>query len=240
MTTTIAGIYAHPDDETFGASLAILEMTRRGDKFVLLSATPGNAGKAGPYAPLTAEQLAERRKQELQQAAAILGFSEILHLNYNDGKLANVPEDQLAREVAEFINSQGATIVLTFPEDGIYGHPDHVAIHLATRKAIVSGLCPHVQKLYYTASEDLRSQGKQASLVFKPSPQDWELKAKALRAHETQIQSISRVFGDLKSPESAIPAVQQEGFVLAWERGQHWPAAKETYFSDGLIKPRPS
>lgn len=233
--TTIAGLYAHPDDETFGASLAIIEMGRREDRFVLLSATPGDAGKAGPYAPLTAKKLAERRKEELRQAADLLGISLIHHLNHRDGKLAEVPRDQLMREVSRFINNHGTEVVLTFPEDGIYGHPDHVAIHFAVKEAVTSGLCPSVQKLYYTASETLRNQGRLPSLQFE-SAADWERKAAALKAHETQIQSITRVFGDLSSPASAIPELRTEGFVLAWERGVAWPAKQETYFTDGLIK----
>ncbi|WP_010277431.1 PIG-L deacetylase family protein [Paenibacillus senegalensis] len=238
--TTIAGIYAHPDDETFGASLAILEMGRRGDKFVLLTATPGDAGKAGPYAPLTPEELGQRRKQELERAGRLLGFSDIRHLNYNDGKLFAVPLGQLTREVAQFINDHQAAVVLTFPEDGIYGHPDHVAIYRAATEAVLSGLCPSVQKLYYTASEELLKQGRLPSVIFEPSAEDWKRKAEALKAHETQIGSVSRVFGDLESPDSAHPALQKEGFVLAWERGRHWPASNETYFTDGLMKPRPS
>lgn len=238
--TTIAGIYAHPDDETFGASLAVMEMVRRGDQFVLLSATPGDAGKAGPYAPLTPEELGERRKTELERAGIILGFSEIQHLNYNDGKLSKVPLDQLTREVAQFINAHEAAVVLTFPEDGIYGHPDHIAIHRAATQAVVSGLCPSVQKLYYTASDELLKQGRQPSVLFEPSPEDWMRKAEALRAHETQINSINRVFGDLASPASALPSVQKEGFILAWQRGLHWPAADESYFTDGLINSRSS
>ncbi|GIP35410.1 PIG-L deacetylase family protein [Paenibacillus sp. J2TS4] len=236
--TTIAGVFAHPDDETFGASSAILEMGRRGDRFVLQTFTPGDAGKAGRFAPLTKPELAERRKRELKDAADILGIASICQLDYGDGKLKEIPLAQLIRDTADFLNKERASIVLTFPEDGIYGHPDHVAVHYAVKEAVFGGLCPGVQKLYYYASEALQQAGRKPAIVLDTSS-DWPTKAQALQAHETQLASIHRVFGNLTDFASVPREARYEGFVLAWERGVEWPAQREAYFTDGLL-PEPN
>lgn len=233
--TTIAGVLAHPDDEAFGASSAILEIGRRKDRFVLQTFTPGDAGKAGRFAPLTKAELAARRKQELRNAADILGIATVCQLDYGDGTLKDVPLSQLVEDVADFLNREQAEIVLTFPEDGIYGHPDHVAVHFAVKVAVLSGRCPTVQKLYYYASEALLQAGHKPTLMLDTST-DWPIKAKALQAHETQMASINRVFGDLASFSSVPKEMRYEAFVLAWERGAEWPVKRESYFTEGLLE----
>ncbi|MUG44950.1 PIG-L deacetylase family protein [Paenibacillus woosongensis] len=230
MTRTVGFIYAHPDDETFGCSYLIRQIADSGNKAVLLTATRGEAGKSGRLGAMTREQLAEIRDQELQRAGDILGIAEIEQLDLGDGKLREVKQEVLVDTIAAFLNKHGAEVVVTFPADGISGHPDHIAIHHAVNKAVFSGACSTVQKLYYNV---MGSQGAGAVLELKGEEGLHETKAKALAAHESQILSIERVFGKLDDgpPWHFAP----ELFQLVWERESFNPAKQERSIFDGLV-----
>ena len=85
--TTVAFVYAHPDDETFGCSYLIRQIADEGGNAVLLTATRGDAGKTGRLGAMTREELAAKRDLELEKAANILGISTVEQLGMGDGKL---------------------------------------------------------------------------------------------------------------------------------------------------------
>ncbi|MCR8630530.1 PIG-L deacetylase family protein [Paenibacillus radicis (ex Xue et al. 2023)] len=232
MTPTIGFIYAHPDDETFLSACLIKQLVHEGEQPVLLLATKGDAGKKNGYvAHLSNEELAALRVQEMEQAAEILGLTVIEHLGHPDGKLNQVDETLFIEQVAEFINKYQLKVIFSFPEDGGNFHPDHMAISKMATLAVLSGKCPSVQKLYYCISNTLLQQGHEPSISVDTMPQ-WEIKAKALRAHASQILAIERYFGDLSlCPENR----RYESFVLGWERGVLWPQKRELSVLDDLI-----
>ena len=234
--TTIAIITAHPDDETFAAGCAIVEAVQRGNRVVCLVATPGNAGKSGRLSPMTPEQLTSKRMQELSNAAACLGIHHVQVLSYSDGALQQADPQKLHADIIQFMQQQEVDIALTFPEDGISGHLDHKAIHHAVTNAVMCGEYPHVQKLYYFSSEAMLRMQHEPSVHVDVEPH-WDAKRAALLAHESQVFSVERVFGNLSKPqENRI----QESFILAWERGREFPRKKETFFTDDLQTSFPS
>jgi N-acetylglucosamine malate deacetylase 2 len=214
MSSTIGFIYAHPDDETFGSACYIRELSNQGHRPVLLLATKGDAGKTGYLGPMSKERLADTRVREMEKAAAIIGMNVVEHLGHPDGKLAEVDESQLAGEVIEFINRHHCETIVSFPADGINGHPDHVAIHRAADRAVRSGACPSVQRMYCLGPLDQEEALKKADLRIDTVPM-WEMKAAALLAHESQRFAVNRVFGSL---EKAPQHVRYETFILTWER----------------------
>lgn len=231
----LAWILAHPDDESFGSACAIKEASMRGDTSLLLVATAGEAGKTGYLGPMSKEELAKKRKEELEEAGKILGLSVINHLDYPDGRLAEVEQTELMEKIIQFLNEYQVQVVITFGEDGVSGHPDHIAIHQATRSAIVSGACPSVQKLYYYYNSFSSAEGKGHEPAVRVAVANyWDTKVKALLAHQSQLKSIERVFGSLNSPDSLPSPLREEAFVLAWERGQHFPKKKEQFLTDHL------
>jgi LmbE family N-acetylglucosaminyl deacetylase len=223
MSRTIGFIYAHPDDETFLSACLIRQLADGGENPILLLATKGDAGKKnGPMAHLSNEELAVKRQQEMDRAAKILGLKVVEYLGFSDGKLSFADEHDFLEGVIGFIHKYNPEVVVTFPPDGGNGHPDHVAISRVTTKAVTTGRCPSVQKLYYTRSNGLIEKGYQPSCVIDTEPQ-WEMKASALRAHESQIFAIHRYFGDL----TAFPEDRRyESFILGWEKGVFWPSPK--------------
>jgi N-acetyl-1-D-myo-inositol-2-amino-2-deoxy-alpha-D-glucopyranoside deacetylase len=73
------------------------------------------------------EQLGEVRERELAAAARELGAGWSACLRYPDGELPWVDHDAAAQELAALLEPHGPAVVLTFGDDGLYGHPDHAA-----------------------------------------------------------------------------------------------------------------
>ncbi|MBP1996847.1 PIG-L deacetylase family protein [Paenibacillus eucommiae] len=232
MSHKVGFIYAHPDDETFLSACLIRQLADSGEQPVLLLATKGDAGKKnGDVSHLTNEELGDLREQEMLQAASILGLAAVEQLGLPDGKLNSVDATDFLQGVIQFINQHQLKVIFSFPEDGGNFHPDHMAISRMAASAVLSGKCPSVQKMYYCVSNTLLEQGHQPSISVDTQPQ-WEMKARALMAHASQIFAIERYFGDLVS---CPPNRRVEAFVLAWERGEWWPVKQEKSVLDDLL-----
>ncbi|MDF2671276.1 MAG: hypothetical protein K0R67_3582 [Paenibacillus sp.] len=219
---TLAIIMAHPDDETFTSAVTIYEAAQQGHRVVCLLATYGEKGKSGRLKPMTKEELADRRREEMKQAAQVLGIEEVHYLGHPDGGLNEIDRSLLREQVTEFIQHTSANCILTFPEDGISGHPDHTAIHHAVREAVLAGGCASVRELYYAASPVLLAAGHHPAISIDITPR-WEIKRQALLAHESQILSIERVFGSMGDESTILPHKQLEQFILAWREGVEFP-----------------
>ncbi|SDC65769.1 N-acetylglucosaminyl deacetylase, LmbE family [Paenibacillus sp. UNCCL117] len=232
MTATVAFVFAHPDDETYLASALIRRLADEGSPPVLLLATRGDAGqKNGAYAHESPQQLGVRREREMQRAAELLGLSVVEYLGYPDGKLNQMEEEEFVARIAEFLNRHQAQAVVTFPEDGGNGHPDHVTISKRTAQAVCSGRTPAVRKLYYVQSAALTEQGREPALQLDTESY-WPVKAAALAAHESQRLAVERFFGELGN---VLPEARRyESFALAWENGGGWPKKREDWILDGL------
>lgn len=227
---TAAFIYAHPDDEAFSCSYLFQDIKAQGGQAVLLTATRGEAGKTGRLGEMSREELAARRDQELEQAANVLGISTVKQLDLGDGKLKEVEPELLQQEIADFLNLHQADIVVTFPEDGISGHQDHIVIHHAVNSVIYGGKAPSVQKLYYNRFGSLLSDI--SGLLRIDGEGKWDVKRRALEAHESQIFSVERVFGPL-GPDM-LPQYRYETFELVWERHPILKSMPEKSVFDGL------
>jgi LmbE family N-acetylglucosaminyl deacetylase len=88
------------------------------------------------------------RARELVEAAAILGVAEVIVLDHPDGDLrwADVPE--LHAEIVLMLERYRPDAVITFAEDGLYWHLDHIGIHERTYTAVLS-LGAAAPPLYY-------------------------------------------------------------------------------------------
>ncbi|MFC5700351.1 PIG-L deacetylase family protein [Cohnella faecalis] len=208
-----AFIYAHPDDESFLSACMIRRLADQEQAPVLLLATRGDAGgKNGFASQLTREQLGELREREMEAAARVLGLTAVSHLGIPDGRLDEADETEVASRIAEFANLHGARTLVTFPPDGGNGHRDHVAISRFTTAAVVSGRCETVRELYYVMSAGLAEQGIAPDMTIDAKPM-WEMKARALWAHESQRLAIERYFGQ---GAAFSESRRYETFVVGW------------------------
>lgn len=129
MTKIIFGIFAHPDDEAFGPSGALLKETLAGSQLHLITLTNGDAGTN----PDNIENLGEVRLQEWQQASKLLGATSTHHFDYKDGHLNNLAMievgDRLVQLIADTLKSAPADATVEFMTldlNGYTGHIDHI------------------------------------------------------------------------------------------------------------------
>lgn len=141
---TIVSLHAHPDDEALLTGGWLAQRAAAGDRVVLVFATDGEAGLAGPaYA---VEGLGRTRREEADASARALGARRVVWLGYADsgmadrptggpGRLAVAPTDGVAARVAAILDEEEADVLTGYDAHGGYGHPDHVAVHRVARAA---------------------------------------------------------------------------------------------------------
>ena len=133
----LLGVFAHPDDEAFCAGGTFAKYVAAGAEVMVISATRGEAGQIRSAGAATRQMLAQVREQELQQACQRLGIQHAVCLDYADGRLQEVEQEVLTRQIGEIIHTFQPDLIITFSPDGGYGHPDHIAISAATTAAYI-------------------------------------------------------------------------------------------------------
>ena len=174
----LMSIFAHPDDETFGSAGVLGRAAERGADVVVVSATRGEEGEIADPGLATPANLGQVREQELRNAMRTVGVTQVFFLDYRDGHLNQAEHQEAVGRIVWLLRRHRPDIVLTFSDNGMYGHPDHIAIHHLTLAAIVAaadpaafpGLPAHqVTKVYYSAvpregllqlREQMRAQGQ--------------------------------------------------------------------------------
>ena len=155
----LMAIFAHPDDETFGVGGTFARATAAGHICAALSATRGEEGEISDPTLATPENLGEVREQELRAACAAVGVHDVAFLDYRDGHLAEAAEAEAVGRIVAQLRRFRPDVVVTFAANGLYGHPDHMAILRLTLAAIPAaadathyptlGATPHrVRKVY--------------------------------------------------------------------------------------------
>ncbi len=197
QSLVLLAVFAHPDDESFrcGGTLALLAR-QGGVRVQVLTATRGEAGVPG----LTSQQAGQVRQAELECACRALGIEPPILLDYHDGTLAEVDEEEAVAQVLAVIRELRPQVLLTWPPDGLSGHPDHVAVSRWTASAFerAAALGPDAPvALYHLAVP--RSVAEALGLAHLHAVPDeeinltvdvgsvWEQKLAAIRCHRTQL-----------------------------------------------------
>jgi LmbE family N-acetylglucosaminyl deacetylase len=163
----LLAVFAHPDDESMGMGGTLAKYAAQGVETYLVCASRGERGWFGPE-----EQnpglgaLGQLREKELENAVRELGIKGLYFLDYIDGEVDRVEPAEAIGKIATHIRRIMPQVVVSFPPDGNYGHPDHIAVGQFTNAAIVcaadasyqdpENFASHrVSKLYYMVdSED--------------------------------------------------------------------------------------
>jgi LmbE family N-acetylglucosaminyl deacetylase len=127
-------VFAHPDDESLACGGTLACLAEAGARIVVLCASHGELG--GLRGPIRDDALGAIRAQELQEAAAALGVGELIILNHPDGDLRWAAVAELQGEIVLAIRRYRPAAVITFGEDGLYWHEDHVGVHERTTTAV--------------------------------------------------------------------------------------------------------
>lgn len=131
-------ILAHPDDESMGAGGTLAKYSSEGIETYLLCATRGERGWNGDPGEFPGvEAFGKIRTAELHDAAKVLGLRQVHFLDYIDGELDKADPDEIIARITCHVREIRPHVVVTFPPDGSYGHPDHIAISQFCTAALV-------------------------------------------------------------------------------------------------------
>ena len=180
-TFTLLAVHAHPDDESSGTGGLLRLAAEQGHTTVLVTCTNGDLGDVKDRRlrlqprehPADRQCLAAVRHAELQKAAAILGVTHLYPLGYRDSGMqgwetnrephafAQAQVEDVAGQLVQIMRRHRPDVVVTYDENGGYGHPDHIMTHRVTMAALEaaadatrfpeSGAPWQVRKVYYTA-----------------------------------------------------------------------------------------
>jgi N-acetyl-1-D-myo-inositol-2-amino-2-deoxy-alpha-D-glucopyranoside deacetylase len=129
-------VTAHPDDETLIAGGVLAACASAGLETGVLCLTRGEYGPIADAALATRSNLGQRREAELRAACEDLGVSWVKCYRRQDAHLPWTNSTAVVRQIARAIDARRPRAVITFGEDGLYHHPDHIAVHRFTHRAL--------------------------------------------------------------------------------------------------------
>jgi N-acetyl-1-D-myo-inositol-2-amino-2-deoxy-alpha-D-glucopyranoside deacetylase len=156
-------VHAHPDDETINNGTTMARYVAEGASVTLLTCTLGEEGEVlvpelAQLAADQADQLGGYRIGELRAAMAALGVRDIRFLGgagrYRDSGMMGTPANAHARAFwnADLDEAVAAAVgvvrdvrpqvVVTYDENGGYGHPDHIQAHRVATGAVTAAADP--------------------------------------------------------------------------------------------------
>ena len=193
---TIMAVHAHPDDEVVFTGGTLLLYRRRGVKTVLVTATGGEEGEIhDPDLDPDAARpnLRDIRLGELNRGIELLEIDHLELLGYRDSGMAgteanahpdnfhNADLEEVTRKLVMLVRRYRPQIMITYDENGAYGHPDHIKCNLATQAAFERAGDPEYApelgepwtplKLYYTHWND--EGWKEARAIFEERGIKW-------------------------------------------------------------------
>ncbi|WP_166348882.1 N-acetyl-1-D-myo-inositol-2-amino-2-deoxy-alpha-D-glucopyranoside deacetylase [Phytoactinopolyspora limicola] len=184
-------VHAHPDDETIGTGATMARYVASGAHVTLVTCTKGEQGEVlvPELAHLAADRddsLGDHRVKELDAAMAELGVTDYRFLGgagryrdsgmvwSDDGRRAGTPESirpdsfwaadllDAAGHLVSVMREVRPQVVVTYDENGGYGHPDHIQAHRVATYAMALAAAPgyrpalgpawQVRKMYWTAT----------------------------------------------------------------------------------------
>src|SRR4051794_11156060 len=150
---TFMAVHAHPDDEASGTGGVLARYSSEGIRTVLVTCTDGSCGD-GPGGVKPGDPghdpaaVAVARRQELEESCRILQVSDLELLGYPDsgmmgwstndapGSFWATPVPEAAARLGELMKQYEPDVVVTYDENGFYGHPDHIQAHRITMAAL--------------------------------------------------------------------------------------------------------
>ena len=163
-------MHAHPDDESIGTGATMAKYAAEGAHVTLVTCTLGELGEVIPpeLAHLAADAdggLGEYRIGELAAACKALGVTDHRFLGgpgrWRDSGMMGLPSndwdgcfwradvDEAASLLLEVVREVRPQVMVSYDDNGFYGHPDHIQAHRVARRAfeLSGGL---VTKFYAT------------------------------------------------------------------------------------------
>src|SRR5215212_4751495 len=175
-------VHAHPDDETINNGATMARYVAEGASVTLLTCTLGEEGEVlVPELELLAadhaDQLGGYRIAELRAAMEALGVTDWRFLGgpgrYRDSGMMGTPAndnprafwnadlDEAVAQAVAVVREVRPQVLVTYDENGGYGHPDHIQAHRVAMGAVEAAADPvyrpelgaawQVAKVYWSA-----------------------------------------------------------------------------------------
>lgn len=128
-------VFAHPDDESFFCAGTVAGHVAAWGEAALICATRGERGSQPTPPVCQPGELGRVRSEELTRACRAMGIGRLTFLSYEDGRLAEADPGRAVASLVREVEVYRPAAIVTFGPDGIYQHPDHVAIHRLTLAA---------------------------------------------------------------------------------------------------------
>jgi LmbE family N-acetylglucosaminyl deacetylase len=184
---TLMAVHAHPDDEATGTGGVLAKAAAEGIRTVLVTCTDGRCGD-GPDGAKPGDpghdpaKVIELRQQELEHSCQLLNVSHLELLGYGDSGMMDwptidapdsfwsTPVDEAAARLAELMRRYQPDVVVTYDENGFYGHPDHIQAHRITMAAVAQTGIP--AKVYWTTVP--KSAFEEFGRIMREVGADWD------------------------------------------------------------------
>ncbi|MFF7995826.1 PIG-L family deacetylase [Kitasatospora xanthocidica] len=234
---TLMAVHAHPDDEASGTGGVLARYAAEGIRTVLVTCTDGGCGD-GPGGVKPGDPghdpaaVAAMRRTELEASCEVLKVSHLELLEYADsgmmgwptndapGSFWQTPVEDGAARLAELMRRYQPDVVVTYDENGFYGHPDHIQAHRITMAALE--LVEAAPKVYWTTAP--HSMMKRFGEVMREFGADFEepddpteavdLHSIGLPDEEVSTWVDTTAFGDQKFDALAAHASQGENIFF--------------------------
>jgi mycothiol S-conjugate amidase len=152
---TLLGVFAHPDDETFGPGGTLAKYAAGGVDVHVIIGTDGDAGSVeATHQRTDGRTLSQERMEELTNAALLLNITTIWNLPYRDSGMRGSPDNDhprslirqpiadLVAELTDYIRRLRPQVIITHDPFGGYGHPDHIRLSEAMTAAFYQAANP--------------------------------------------------------------------------------------------------
>jgi bacillithiol biosynthesis deacetylase BshB2 len=198
-------IFPHPDDEAFGVSGTIATHAANGTPVTYACLTLGEMGRNMGNPPFTTrEGLPKIRREELKNAAAVLGIQDLRMLGFRDKTIEFEDDEKLIGLVTDLIEELKPSLLISF-YPGYAVHPDHDATGAAVVAAVKRLPAEKRPKLNLVAfSANCVDEIGPADIVHDISPLA-DKKLGSIKAHRSQSEQLFKDRLDLiekKDPET--------------------------------------
>ena len=127
---SLLAVFAHPDDESLASGGLLAWCAQSGVRVTVLCLTDGRQDRG--------DSLGQVRAHELDAACRALGVANVMLLRHDDGMLPWTDATRLEADIQGAIRQFRPEVLITFDEDGLYWHPDHIAVHERTTAAVAA------------------------------------------------------------------------------------------------------
>lgn len=162
---TIMAVHAHPDDECTSTGGILAKYAAEGCTTIVVTCTNGELGDLpGGIKPgqdgHDHNEVVRIRRAELERSCEILNITHVEMLGYRDSGMSDwdykdhpdafavVAPDIAAARLAQLFERYRPDVVISYEDDGLYDHPDHVQASRVTMAAVHSTKIP--KKAYFS------------------------------------------------------------------------------------------